>query len=250
MMKDIVPELLSDIQNQFSRLFNDDNKIKSIYELIDSGNATHSDVHEFAIKTGEILAKSLNDNISGEVLPDGKMYYNIAERILNPTLGNNYELIDTVLQTVQTNLNRKAGFGLRGVKTPINQDRIDGFIERLSLEENFEEVRWIIDEPIVNFSQSVVDDGIKNNVDFHAKSGLAPNVTRIVTGHRPCAWCRNLAGSYDYPDVPEDVYRRHENCKCLVEYDPGNNKKQNVWTKQWRDPEEKEKIKQRKNIGL
>lgn len=249
-MQDIVPELLDKIQQQFSRDFNNNSKIKKIYTKINNGTATHIDVHKFSIETGKTLADSFNKYITLESLPDGRMYYNIAERILNPTLGNNYELIDKALETVQTNLNKKAGFGLRGIRTPLNQDRIDGFIERLSLEENFEDVKWILDEPVINFSQSIVDDGIANNVDFHAKSGLTPTVTRIVTGHKPCAWCRGLAGSYEYPDVPEDVYRRHDNCRCLVEYDPGNNKKQDVWTKQWRDPKEKEKIEHRKTIGL
>lgn len=249
-MQDIVPELLDKIQQQFTRDFNNNSNIKNIYTKINNGTATHIDVHKFAIETGKTLAGSFNEYITLESLPDGRMYYNIAERILNPTLGNNYELIDKALETVQTDLNKKAGFGLKGIRTPLNQDRIDGFIERLSLEENFEDVKWILDEPVINFSQSIVDDGIANNVDFHAKSGLTPTVTRIVTGHNPCAWCRGLAGSYEYPDVPEDVYRRHDNCRCLVEYDPGNNKKQDVWTKQWRDPKEKEKIEHRKTIGL
>lgn len=249
-MQDIVPELLDKIQQQFTRDFNNNSNIKNIYTKINNGTATHIDVHKFAIETGKTLAGSFNQYITIESLPDGRMYYNIAERILNPTLGNNYELIDKALETVQTNLNKKAGFGLKGIRTPLNQDRIDGFIERLSLEENFEDVKWILDEPVINFSQSIVDDGIANNVDFQAKSGLTPTVTRIVTGHKPCAWCRELAGSYEYPDVPEDVYRRHDNCRCLVEYDPGNNKKQDVWTKQWRDPKEKEKIEHRKTIGL
>lgn len=249
-MQDIVPELLDKIQQQFTRDFNNNSNIKNIYTKINNGTATHIDVHKFAIETGKMLADSFNKYITIESLPDGRMYYNIAERILNPTLGNNYELIDKALETVQTNLNKKAGFGLRGIRTPLNQDRIDGFIERLSLEENFEDVKWILDEPVINFSQSIVDAGIANNVDFQAKSGLTPTVTRIVTGHKPCAWCRGLAGTYEYPDVPEDVYRRHDNCRCLVEYDPGNNKKQDVWTKQWRDPKEKEKIEHRKTIGL
>lgn len=249
-MQDIVPELLDKIQQQFTRDFNNNSNIKSIYTKINNGTATHIDVHKFAIETGKTLAGSFNKYITLESLPDGRMYYNIAERILNPTLGNNYELIDKALEMVQTDSNKKAGFGLKGIRTPLNQDRIDGFIERLSLEENFEDVKWILDEPVINFSQSIVDDGIANNVDFHAKSGLTPTVTRIVTGHKPCAWCRGLAGSYEYPDVPKDVYRRHDNCRCLVEYDPGNNKKQDVWTKQWRDPKEKEKIEHRKTIGL
>lgn len=249
-MNDIVPELLDKIQRQFNQSFNSSTIIRSIQKKIDNGTATYLDVNNYAIEVGELLAKSLNEYISADVLPDGKMYYNIAERILYPTLGNNHELINKAISTVQTNLNQTAGFGLKGIKVPLNQDRIDGIINRISSEDKFEDIAWILNEPIVNFSQSIVDDAIHENVEFHAKSGLRPAVTRIATGHSPCKWCRDLAGRYEYPDVPEDVYKRHERCRCLVEYNPGENKRQNVWTKEWIDPLEKEKIEARKKIGL
>lgn len=66
-----------------------------------------------------------------------------------------------------------------------------------------------------------------------------------------CEWCRNLAGSYTYPDgVPHDVYRRHQRCRCAVDYNPGNGKNQNVHSKQWRDEDEYEKREARKLIGI
>ena len=34
--------------------------------------------------------------------------------------------------------------------------------------------------------------------------------------------------------------RRHENCRCVVEYDPGDGKKQNVYSKKWVDLEKKQ----------
>lgn len=47
-----------------------------------------------------------------------------------------------------------------------------------------------------------------------------------------CEWCTRQSGRYEYPDkVPADVYKRHDNCKCTVEY-VTNSRKQNVHTKQ------------------
>lgn len=46
-----------------------------------------------------------------------------------------------------------------------------------------------------------------------------------------------MAGTYSYPDdVPEYIYRRHENCKCLVTYDPrdGSDRVQDVHSKKWK----------------
>ena len=68
---------------------------------------------------------------------------------------------------------------------------------------------------------------------------MRPTVTRTVHGHEPCNWCKSLAGTYHYPDVPTDVYKRHDRCKCSVAYDPGEGKKKDVWTKDLVTPEEK-----------
>lgn len=55
-----------------------------------------------------------------------------------------------------------------------------------------------------------------------------------------------------YPDVPPDVYRRHERCRCTVLYDPadGKRKRQNVHTKKWTDSQERDRIETRKNTGI
>ena len=79
------------------------------------------------------------------------------------------------------------------------------------------------------FSKNVVDHTLEKNVEFQGKSGLHPKIRRTAFG-KTCPWCRALAGTYSYPDVPKDVYRRHSNCDCVVEYIDGG-KIQNVHTK-------------------
>lgn len=51
--------------------------------------------------------------------------------------------------------------------------------------------------------------------------------------------------------MPEDVFRRHERCRCLVTYDPadGSNRRQNVHTKKWTTAAELDKIEARKKVG-
>ena len=231
---DIVPELLEDIQKEFSKEINKSHKITRIRNLIDSGTATYEDANEYAVEIGEILARVFKKHLKVDVLPDGRMYYNIAERILNPTLGTNHNLIAKATAEIQEALNRSVGLGIKGIEAPINQARINSIINRVAVEEVFEDVAWILDEPIVNFSQSVVDDAIETNVNFHGQSGLSPTVTRRAHGHRPCEWCVSMAGTYKYPDVPRDVYKRHDRCRCTVEYDPGDSRRQNIWTREWR----------------
>ena len=90
-----------------------------------------------------------------------------------------------------------------------------------------------------------MDDSIKGNAEFHGKAGMTPKIVRKSTGSC-CEWCTNIAGAYDYPNVPKDVYRRHGRCRCTVDYVPNNGKKQNVWTKAWSDEASPEKIAKRK----
>lgn len=229
---DIAPELLKIIEIDFNANLNNNKTIMRIDELMKAGKATYVDANEYSAEVGKILAEVFGRNISAATLPDGRMYYNIAERILEPTLGKNHELISKVAEEIQTNLNKASGLGIKAVKVPVNKDRIRGIIERVSSETDYNKVSWILDQPIVNYSQSIVDESIKANAEFHFRVGLAPKIVRTSSGGA-CSWCREVSGTYAYPDVPEDVYRRHDNCYCSVDYNPGDGKKQNVHSKRW-----------------
>lgn len=248
-MDDIVPELLATIEKQFANRVSTSKKLGKSIQRMQDGTASYLDANDYAIEIGEILSNVFKNNVSSDVLPDGKMYYNIADRILNKTLKKNYDLIANYSEEIQKSLNQQANIGLK-VQTPdLNQDRIDGLVNRVSAQDIYDDVKWMLDEPIVNFSQSIVDDSIKINADFHAKAGLRPKLIRRAEG-KACKWCRSLAGSYDYNNAPDDIYRRHQRCRCTVDYDPGNGRKQDVWSKQWSNPTPPEIIEQRKNIGL
>lgn len=248
-MDDIVPSLLEAIQSQFDEQTLNSNKLKKAMQALKNKKATFLDVNEFAVEVGEILANVLGSNITAEVLPDGKMYFNIADRVLNSTLKKNHELISGFALDVQTLLNHEASLKLKSQVPELSQDKIDGLVNRISSEDDFNDIKWILQEPIVTFSQSVVDDTIKANVDFQAKAGLTPKITRTVVG-KACKWCRSLAGTFDYVSAPKDIYRRHERCRCIVDYKPGDGRRQNVWSKAWRDPMKDAKIEARKAIGL
>lgn len=249
MEKDIVPELLELIENEFDSKILGSEKIKNAVRLLRDNQATYKDANEFAIELGDMLSEVFKENITASILPDGKMYHNIADRILNPTMSKNHELISGFAADVQTELNRNAGLKMKGQKAELNQDRVDGIIKRVSDEDDFDKIKWILDEPVKNFSQSIIDDTIKKNVEFHAKAGLKPKIIRRSTG-KCCDWCEEIVGTYEYPDVPKDIYRRHRYCRCTVDYYPGDGKRQNVHTKQWTDPEKNAKIEARKQIGL
>lgn len=246
-MEDVTPELLETLLEEYGKEIETSEIIRFILEKIKEGSATYTDANAFAIEIGSILSKAYGSKISSDVLPNGKMYYNIADRLLRGTLTKSYEDVADVTVRIQEILNEKAKIGIKAIKPEINEDRIKGLIELVSAAEHYDDVGKTLGSSIENYTQSIVDDAIKANVEFHGKSGLSPVISRKVAGNC-CAWCARLVGNYSYPDVPKDVYRRHRNCRCTVDYDPGTGKRQNVHTKLWADSEQE--LEQRKTIGL
>ena len=235
-MEDIAPKLLKKIQYDFKNKFDNSKIIRELYRKVEQGNATYKEANEFAIEVGELLSGSFKKNLSSSVLPDGRMYYNIADRIIRDTLGNNYELVADISAKIQEILNKKAGIGIKAIKPKINEDKVRGIVDIVSGKEKYDDIAYMLGEPVVNFSQSVVNDAVRENADFQYKAGLSPKIIRTSTG-KCCEWCDKLAGIYDYEavsDTGNNVFRRHKYCRCLVEYAPGDGKRQNVHTKQWR----------------
>lgn len=245
---DVLPKLLQEVKKEFELAYGESEIIKNAFATLEAKKATYKIANEFAIEIGEILSKALGASISADKLPNGKMYYNIAQRLLTDVLGRNHELVSGYASDVQKNLNDKAKIGLKVQVPELNLDRIAGIVNRFSYEENFEDVSWLLGEPIVNFTQSIIDDSIQKNAEFHHRSGLQPEIVRKSYFHC-CEWCQEVQGNYKYPRVPKDVYRRHQHCRCIVDYDPKNGKTQNVWTKKWNSID-KERVERRKLIGV
>lgn len=234
MAEDIAPTLLEKIQKSFQDSFKQSKKIQAVYRAVKKGTATYAEVYDFAVRVGEILADAFSLNLSSGVLPDGKMYYNIAKSILPPTFRHNYDLITEVVASVQEDLNAASGLGLKAQIPAFNENRLSGIINRVSSEAHFDDVAWILQEPTINFSLNIVDEAVQANATFQTNAGMHPKIIRRLGGDG-CLQCRLLAGTYTYPNVPKSVYQRHENCRCTVEYDPNTGIRQNVHTKQWTD---------------
>ena len=249
MVEDIVPSLLKKIKSEFEGARLDSEVLKDLLSKLHHSKASYLDANQYAIEIGEILSKALGASLTNETLPDGKMYYNIAQRVLTDVLERNYELVSDYTEQVQKNLNSEAKIGLTAQVPELNQDRIDGLVNRLASEESFDDVRWLLEEPVVNFTQSIIDDSIQKNAEFHHKSGLQPEIVRKSAYHC-CEWCQEVQGIYKYPRVPKDIYRRHQRCRCTVDYDPKSGKVQNVWSKAWSKSDKSDKIETRKSIGI
>ena len=229
-MDDIVPALIDDINESFRKEYNSSKKIKRLLEKINSPDATYVDANEYAEEVGDILKRAFIKNVSSDVLPDGKMYYNIADRVIRETLGVNYELIADATDKVQGALNKAARIGINPIRPKMEEQRLADLIDYASSAEWYDDIRRRIEEALVNYSQSIVDDAVKDNADFQSKAGLHPKIIRKAEP-KCCAWCRNLEGEYNYDELPQDseVFRRHDSCRCQTYYKPIDGKKKSVW---------------------
>ena len=229
---DIVPELKKKIDKAYQDLIENDESLKRLTKKIHE-DGTWEDAQEYAGIFGSHRSTSFLENISSEDLPNGQMYYNIANRIIPPALKSDYEQVSEVCMEVQEQANETARIGIKAQKADLNQDRIDGIVNRIS-SEPFDVVFWLLGAPIQNFMRSVVDDHVEENADFQYEAGLKPVIRRTTDG-KCCEWCSKLAGDHSYsPGMDREVFRRHENCGCLVAYYPDAKSKQyqNVHTRE------------------
>lgn len=235
MNKDIVPELIEDINKYLDRKTEESLVIKEKVLKLKNKKADHIDSNEFAQEIGEILSNSFRENITEDRLPGGKIYYNIADRVINPNLKNNYDIINAYARDVQDILNKKANIGLGAVDAQFNQNRADGIIESVLKKDDYSSMINDLCSSVENFSRAIVDDFIEKNADFHSKAGLKPTIERRMHGGA-CSFCKPLAGTYDYEeakrlaqsDPQKNPFSRHRYCKCTVVYNPRNGKNKEI----------------------
>lgn len=240
-MEDVAPRLIEAVTEDFHSAYEKSGKIQNLLDKVKKGTATYAEAQEYSLEVSRLIGQAYEKNVSSAVLPDGRMYYNIAQRLIPSTLDENFALVSDYSASVQKGLNEKAKIGLKPQTADKEQDRIDGIVDMVSNADVYDEVAEQLLSAVENFSQHIVDETIRKNVEFHHKVGLSPKIIRKAHG-KCCAWCRQLVGEYDYLELydrndPREIYRRHSNCRCTVLYDPadGSKKMQNVFTKRWTD---------------
>jgi len=230
-MTDIAPELYEDIQKRFQKKLNKaGSHVKDIRKKLEAGTATFRDADLYAVEVGSMLSESMMEVLQLDQMPNGQFYYNIANRTLGQSLQDGYGLVSSVAVEVQEELNQANGIGLKAITPEANKERINGLVDKAVEAPDQETLNKLLKAPVENVLMSAVDDTVKVNAQYQSKAGLQP-IIRRTTVSKCCDWCEGLAGIYKYPDdVPDDVYRRHQNCRCTVEY-VGAGKRQDVWSK-------------------
>lgn len=215
-------EALARIIAGFNGGMNDSRKAQEIAKKIAEGRATHKDAYEFARESGRIMTGSMKKNVP-EVLTDGKMFREEADEVIRKPMKIAGKKVSKTAAEIQRSLNQREGIGINGIEVDLNDDQLTGIITGIANAESYEQGAGLLFDQLENFLEGVVDDSVRENAQFQYEAGLEPRVIRTASG-KCCKWCSNLAGTYKYEDVRDkgnDVWRRHRNCHCTIEFDPG-----------------------------
>lgn len=238
MAEDIGIELHDKIKAAFDARCGKDSVLSHIKRKIENGTATMEDTSIYARRLGELLRKSIESTTKPDDLPGEKMYFNIAQSILEPLLHDNYDDVNTICEEVQSALDAKKGIGLKPQKADFPAERIRAAIGGAAVKDTAEHAIQVLGRTAENITGSFQSDYVKKNAEFRSKAGLNCYIERTTDG-KCCDWCSKLAGRYRYPDeVPKDVYRRHDNCTCDVSY-VSEKGRQNVHSKRWANEQAK-----------
>lgn len=230
-MADIGAELLEKIRAEFQKTCKADKYIQSVLKKIEGGTAKMEEVALLSKQLGFRASQAIGAHVNVAALPDGKMYYNIADTILTGVLKDNYDIINSAVTKCQKALDSQAGINITPQQAEFPTERVQAVANAASIPDITEEVMIRrMTAPAQNITESFYNDYVQTNVKFRSDAGLDCYIIRNDHGGC-CEWCAKLAGKYHYPeDVPKDVYHRHDNCGCTVTYLNGR-KAQNVWDK-------------------
>ena len=229
MTDDIAPVMKADVLKGYEEAKKKSLGIQKILKKLSDQKGDWDTAQDYAGEIAKCLQFSFAENISIDKLPNGQLYFNIANRVLPPAFGELWKDVSHTCVQIQEELNSAAGIGIKAQIPEMNTDRIDGIVNRIS-SQPYEDVKWLLGAPVDNFARSVVDDHVDANASFHSKAGMSPKIIRKTDG-KCCEWCSMHAGTFDYePSMDREVFRRHENCGCTVEYDPvdGSKRRQDV----------------------
>ena len=193
----------------------------------------YEQVQDYAIKVADTISKAVVDRADSSWINQyGTLDYNLCNELITELLKQDYEYVKEACNVAQLALNEGSNIDLKAILPDDDDDRAHSIVWE-SANKSLAEFKR--DFPVMtdNFSQSIVDDAVRKNADFQWKSGLEPKIVRMAE-YKCCEWCSKLEGTYRYEDVKDtgnDVFRRHENCRCKVTYIPSKGNAKDVWSK-------------------
>lgn len=216
MAEDIAPKLLSSVEKAFksglkSKGISD---VKAVKALAAENKLK---LHDYSQKVGDALANAYAEVLTPDAMPDGTLYYNIANKVMRPTITEAHGLVSDVADAGQAARNKKIGIGLKPIRPPIEEDRLAGIIDAVT-SGVLEDTATYLNEPVKNIVDHFADRHLEKNAEFLTKSGVPTQIIRTAN-NGCCKWCTEKSGTYENYEQAEsnEAFSRHEGCRCTLE---------------------------------
>ena len=217
-------DILDMMREEFQHRIRSDPTIMEIRDLINAG-AEYPEAEKYATRAGQLLSEVMKEYISPDLFAQlGKIEPAELAHYITPMLNQGYDYVSAATMTVQKFMNSKFGVGLQAVASEFDHSAAMNIVGKMCEYENFEDSLFMLDEPIVQNLLQVVTDTMHENLQKQSDFGLDVFVVRKAEAGA-CPWCRGLAGTYEYSEVSskgEDVWRRHNDCRCEITYNMGD----------------------------
>lgn len=204
-----------DIKEPFLEALRNDRRATALITKIEAGKGTYDMASEYAARVGDCLAKVLKARAPYENIDEWDI-----DNLIPKSLGLDHSIVSYACMNVQETLNKDARLRVKFQEPKFDSDRAYGLVQELRNNPEFTNIEKSFYDQLTNFSQNIVDESIRDNARVLAGAGVRSMVIRH-TEFGACEWCDEVAGAYDYDEVSDagnDVWRRHENCRCTIDF--------------------------------
>ena len=130
MTKDVVPELLEKILAEYEKQIEANQFISSFLKRLEKETAKDTDVSLYGDELGECASKAFLKYITPENLPDGKLYWNIAERVINTLLTDVYNRVNGAADSVQKVNDERDNIHIKPQHEPYPEEQIRRLVDK------------------------------------------------------------------------------------------------------------------------
>lgn len=124
-MKDVSPELLEELNKTFSQKVAINPQIRSYKKKLEAEKLSERDCALYIRKLVAIASASVTSTLKPKNLPDGKLYWNIAEAVLVPFLKDVVNQMDDIATGMMKSADKKQNISIKiqGIRYPEGQIR-------------------------------------------------------------------------------------------------------------------------------
>lgn len=130
-MKDVAPELLEKLNKIFGQKVAIDPQIRSYKKKLEAGKLTERDCALYIRKVVSIASASVTDVMKPKNLPDGKLYWNIAEAVIVPFLKGVIVQMNNIAVSMMKDSDKKQNINIKIQKLRYPDGQIRSYLNMI-----------------------------------------------------------------------------------------------------------------------